>query len=278
VFEQVFVILRGRTTRHAIAFTISRATDSLEFLNCLPVLACTSRTGKDVPMSTELDLLPESTQRLVRTVDGLTDEQWGEPSALPGWTRGHVVAHVTLNAEGLAEVLRGVARGEAVPMYPSQEARDDGIAELAAADPAMVRERFLASGTRFLDAFGQVPDDMWSATVERVPGGRVFPASAVLGMRLREVEIHHVDLDAGYAQADWPPAFSALVIDAMTVRGAAQQPFVAHATDLDRSWSFGDGGPTVTGAAADLAWWLTGRGNGENLTSNDGVLPGIETW
>lgn len=229
-------------------------------------------------MTIEMDLLPEATQRLIRAVDGLADEEWAAPSALPGWTRAHVIAHLTLNAESLAAVLGGVGRGEAVPMYPSQEARDDGIGQLAAAAPSTVRERFLASGTHFLDAYAEVPDDAWSTTVERVPRGRTFPASAVVGMRLREVEIHHVDLAAGYAPADWPPEFSLLVIEAMTTRGAAQQAFVAHAADLDRSWPLGNGGPTVTGTAADLAWWLTGRGNGEHLTSNDGVLPGIETW
>ncbi len=37
-------------------------------------------------------------------------------------------------------------------------------------------------------------------------------------------------------------------------------------------------GATVSGAAADLGWWLTGRGDGEGLTSDDGVLPRIEEW
>ena len=31
----------------------------------------------------------------------------------------------------------------------------------------------------------------------------------------------------------------------------------------------------MSGAAADLAWWLTGRGTGDGLTSEDGELPGI---
>ena len=51
------------------------------------------------------ELLPEATQRLVRTVDGLDDDALAAPSGLPDWTRAHVVAHLALNAEGLASVL-----------------------------------------------------------------------------------------------------------------------------------------------------------------------------
>ena len=58
---------------------------------------------------------------------------------------------------------------------------------------------------------------------------------------------------------------------------AEQVPTTLHAVDVDRTWQGGPGAPTVTGTAADLAWWLTGRGSGEGLTS-DGDLPGIEAW
>jgi len=69
-----------------------------------------------------------------------------------------------------------------------------------------------------------------------------------------------------------------LLVESMVKRTDAE-PFTLHATDLDRTWTVvEDGGPTVSGAAADLAWWLTGRGGGRGLTSDDGALPGIEAW
>ncbi len=64
----------------------------------------------------------------------------------------------------------------------------------------------------------------------------------------------------------------------MAKRGPAAEPFRAHATDLDRTWSFGEGGPTVSGAGSALGWWLTGRGDGDGLTSDNGGLPRIEAW
>jgi maleylpyruvate isomerase len=225
------------------------------------------------------ELLRESTQRLVRTVDSLPEPAFGEPSGLPAWTRAQVVAHLTLNAEGLADALTGLVQGEPTPVYRSQDARDEDIDKLGAAEPSELRDRMLAATTRFADAVAAVPEDAWGTEIERVPGGPVFRAGAVPGMRLREVEIHHADLDAGYTRADWPPEFATLLLDSMAKRGAWTEPFRVRPTDVAGTWAFGEGGPTVTGTAADLGWWLTGRGSGEGLTSDSGgELPGIGAW
>src|SRR5215210_274535 len=146
----------------------------------------------------QFELLQEATQRLVRTVDGLDDEDLAGRSGLPDWTRAPVVAHLALNAEGLAGVLQGRIEGEPATMYRSDEARRQDIHELAAAEPAELRERFLAGTTLLNDAVDRLPDELWTETFERTPGGRVIRYAAIPGMRLREVEIHHVDLAAGF--------------------------------------------------------------------------------
>lgn len=231
--------------------------------------------------------LEESSRRLVRTVDGLADDDWRTPSGLPGWSRAHVVAHLVLNAEGLGGALRGLLEGSPVAMYRSQEARDADIEELAPAEPAVLRSRLMAATTGLDDALAALPGDQRDTRVERVPGGRTFPAGAVAGMRLREVEVHHADLAVGYDRHDWPPGFPELLVEAMAKqRDAWSRAFTARATDTGRSWHFSvtlggadhPDGPTVSGTTADLAWWLTGRGGGEGLTSDDGELPRIEAW
>ncbi|GAA4717307.1 maleylpyruvate isomerase family mycothiol-dependent enzyme [Nocardioides conyzicola] len=225
------------------------------------------------------DLLTEATRRLIRTTDGLADEEYAGPSGLPDWTRGHVLAHLTLNAEGMAGAIGGILEGERTPMYASQEARDADIAELAVASPTVIRARLLGATTDLADALDAVPDDQWDTTIDRVPGGRTFPAGDLPRMRLQEVEIHHADLAAGYSRTDWPAAFPVLLLDGLSMKGvSADLSFHAHASDLDRTWTFGEGGPTVTGTAADLGWWLTGRGTGDGLTSDSGSLPQIGTW
>jgi maleylpyruvate isomerase len=226
----------------------------------------------------QLEELQDATNRLVRTVDGFTGGDWGAPSSLPGWTRAHVVAHLALNAEGLADALTGIVQDEPTPMYASQEDRDRDIEELAGGDPAELRERLLAGCTLYADAWTALPDDAGGATFERTAGGPTIPAGATLGMRLREVEIHHVDLDAGYAHTDWPPRFCEILLGSMTKREWAES-FTVAPTDLDGTWTYGEGtGPSVSGSAADLGWWLTGRGSGEGLTSDSGNLPKVGAW
>lgn len=232
----------------------------------------------DTPDPTALDLLTDASQRLVRTVDGLVGDAWSSPSLLPGWSRAHVVAHLALNAEGLAGALGGLVAGRDVPMYASDETRDDDIATLATADHDELRDRLLGSVTRFADAVDAVLADRWSASIERTPGGRTFRAADVVSMRLREVEIHHADLDAGYTHAAWPPEFAIDLVTAMAARDDRADGLVLVATDLDRSWTIGDGGPAVTGPVTALAWWITGRGEGAGLTSDGGALPRMGAW
>ena len=222
--------------------------------------------------------LAESTRRLIRTVDALADGGYAEPSALPDWTRAHVLAHLALNAEGLAAALAAIVEGERHPMYASQDARNADIADLAAQEPAVVRARLLGAGTELADAIAAIPPDEVGTAIERVPGGPTFTVAEVPWMRLREVEIHHVDLAAGYLHTAWSQPFAAHVLDAMVTRVRGSVPFTARPTDLEGDWTYGEGGPVVSGRAVDLAWWVTGRGAGEGLTSDRGALPQIGAW
>ncbi|WP_435745123.1 maleylpyruvate isomerase family mycothiol-dependent enzyme [Nocardioides sp. SYSU DS0663] len=225
-----------------------------------------------------VDELGDATARLVRTVDGAADDAWAAPSLLPGWTRAHLLAHLALNAEALAGVLHGVVRGEEVAMYPSPLHRDTAIAELARAEPEVLRERLLSTSAVLADALAAVPSDRWQQGFRRTPDTAEHPLSGVPEMRLREVEVHHVDLGLGATPADWPRSFPARLVGYMVERRPTDRPLRVHATDLGRTWETPEpADATVHGTAADLGWWLTGRGTGEGLwTDDDGELPRIE--
>ncbi len=225
-----------------------------------------------------LDELIEATHRLVRAVDALPDEDFPEPSLLPGWTRAHVVAHLTLNAEGLGGVMRGLAAARDVAMYVSQETRDADIADLAAAPLDWLRERFLASTTTFVDAAVSVPAGGWQGHFRRLEDGAPFrPRVAIPWMRLMEVEIHHGDLATGYRPADWPESFLDRVFNIVVDDRVDGPPIRLRTPDGDVLMGTREGGPTVTGTREDLTWWLLGRGSGEGLIG-DPELPELEAW
>lgn len=57
----------------------------------------------------------------------LSQEALAGPSALPGWNRKHVLAHVAANADALANLIRWAATGQPTPMYRSAGERLAGI-------------------------------------------------------------------------------------------------------------------------------------------------------
>jgi maleylpyruvate isomerase len=97
-------------------------------------------------------------------------------------------------------------------------------------------------------------------------------------MRRTEVEVHHADLGLDYTADDWPPDFVAGLMERRRQElAAAGTAFSWFVTDTGERWSTGEG-PQVTGRAADLVWWLIGRGSGERLRSTHGTLPHLGTW
>ena len=230
----------------------------------------------DDKTATVVAALADATNRLVRTVDAMDDEQYAEPSLLPGWTRAHVVAHLALNAEGLGGAVQGVHAGEPVPMYESNEARDADIEELAATPPGRLRDRLLAGSGFLAEALAHLTDNGWAEEFERVPGGMRLTVSSIPARRRTEVEIHHADLGLTYTPADWPGDFCAALIPVMSARLQDREDgFTVVATDLDRSWDVAGGGPEIRGTGGDLGWWLSGRG-GEDRLSGD--VPEIGEW
>jgi maleylpyruvate isomerase len=232
-----------------------------------------------------VDLLPGAAQRVNRTVDAFHSDDWEQPSLLPGWTRAHVVAHLALNAEAIAGVLRGLVSDEPddhpPTMYDSDEQRERDIRDLGDADPSEIRARLLGGTTVLDDALAAMPEESWDTRVERTPGGRPLRASSLPSMRVRELEIHHVDLGGEYSTSDWSAPFSLLLLDAMTRRLDPPARFEIRPLDVDGSWSVGpdgDDAAVVTGPAADLGWWLTGRPAPDTLSCSRGELPEIGGW
>jgi maleylpyruvate isomerase len=223
--------------------------------------------------------LDASAIALNRTVDALSSDDLAEPSLLPGWSRAHVVAHLALNGFAMAGVVDAVGRGETVAMYESDDQRNSDIDELVDTEAADLRDRLLAATTAFSDAVAAVDEDRWDGVFTRTPGAPPWPAATIVSTRRREVEIHHADLGVAYTRHDWPDDFVRDLLDVVSVDQSGAGPFQARATDLSGDWSVGgEGGPVVTGAGADLGWWLAGRGPGEGISCDAGELPRLGPW
>jgi maleylpyruvate isomerase len=207
-------------------------------------------------------------------VDRMTDDELAAESALPDWSRAHVVAHLARNADALVNLLTWARTGVETPMYPSREVRDADIATTAAKPPAELRADYVATSSRLAQAIEAMPGEAWAARVSN-PRGEDMPASDVPWMRAKEVWVHGTDLRAGLAFPDLPADFCAALVDDVLGFFAArdQTPDVTVvATDVDRRW--GDGGTSVEGPVTAVAAWLT-RSDRSGL---QGDVPAPPTW
>lgn len=217
----------------------------------------------------DLASVRDATERLLTAAAKLDNASVTEPSRLPGWTRGHVLAHLARNADALVNVLEGR------PMYVSGEARDAEIDRDAPRPLDTQLTDVRDSAARFQEA-GAVPAD-WSRVVQ-LRNGVTDSAARVPFRRWVEVELHHVDLGIGYELEDVPAEFAGREIAFLAERFTGH-PGVppTRLTDDTRVWTTGRVAEaivvTVTGSPADLLGWLAGRRDGSALSVEGGRLP-----
>ena len=230
----------------------------------------------------------EATDRLLASAATLTDATVREPSLLPGWTRGHVLTHVARNADGLGNLLGWARTGTKTPMYASREARQADIEAGAGRPAADLAADVVGTAIAFAAEAASLPGEAWTAQVQMLTGPPM-PARHVLDWRLREVEIHHVDLATGYRPADWPGEFVTDNLPEVAGSFAGRDDTPSCLLQPD-SGSFGllPIGPEppattpalfVSGPPAGLLAWLIGRDDGSGLrVSGDGALPALPPW
>src|SRR5690349_16364552 len=232
-------------------------------------------TMDPLALMTDVD---QATERLIRTAEALDDAAMLAPSALPGWMVGHVLTHVARNADAYTNLLTWARTGVETPAYASPAARTDGIDAGAARPVAEQIADLRAAHERLADAAAAMPAEAW--TFHLAPTGA--SAAAVPWARLREVEVHHVDLGRGYTPADWSDAFALrLLREIVTTASAEFPPMTLRPYGLDHPLTIGtaDDPPVVGGPTKSLAAWLSGRGDGADLTvSPDGGLPTPARW
>ncbi|MEV6645134.1 maleylpyruvate isomerase family mycothiol-dependent enzyme [Amycolatopsis sp. NPDC051371] len=213
-----------------------------------------------------------------RAIGGLGEPELRAPSALPGWSRAHVLAHVARNADGLKNLLTWANTGAETPMYASAEAREADIEAGAQRGAADILADFVASAARFEEYAASLPDDAWAREARNRQDAPVSGA-VVARMRVSELTIHLADLDRGYdldrVLALLGPLAGEVVQHAITSR-SAHLPALRLVAEGTGEWTMGAvPGATVTGTSGQLLAWLSGRSGGESL---DGDVPRIPAW
>ncbi|MEU8531119.1 MULTISPECIES: maleylpyruvate isomerase family mycothiol-dependent enzyme [Streptomyces] len=219
----------------------------------------------------DLASVREATDRLLDAAVSLDNAALAEPSRLPGWTRGHVLAHLSRNADALVNVLRGL------PMYEDAATRDADI-ERDATRPLDVQLADLRESAERFAAVGAEPAD-WDRKVE-LRNGVVDAARRIPFRRWVEVDLHHVDLGIGYELENLPDEFTEREIAFLADRWSGRPdvpPVTLTSHPGGPSWTTGgtEGTPVaLEGSYADLLGWLSGRGDkGAHLAvlSGDGL-------
>jgi maleylpyruvate isomerase len=166
-------------------------------------------------VSRRLDEVRWSTDALLTALqERVPADGWaGQPSLLPGWTRGHVLTHLARNADAVARTLAGTARGQLIGMYDSDDAREADIQAGADRPMAELVADVASSARRLDDVWSALTDAQWQG--EAVTRTGPLPALRMIGTRWREVEIHRVDLADGYGPGDWPASFVAPLLPSL---------------------------------------------------------------
>ncbi len=210
----------------------------------------------------------EGYAKLADALHELPDEQLGHPTDLPGWSRGHVLAHI----EGVTSAVARQAELEGSPteMYEGgRPARDEAIERGATRTAAEHRQAVASAVARLGEAWSGVSD--WSARVVYRDGTLLDTAHALW----REVEIHHRDLLLG--PVPWSQEFRDHAVAFLTPRVPDGVKLVLTPADAP-GWVLGAGERVeLAGAADDLVAWLAGRTPAGELTTT-GELPELKPW
>jgi maleylpyruvate isomerase len=232
-------------------------------------------------LSTRIDGVKTSTQALEHTISALTDSAVREPSLLPGWSRGHVLAHLARNADALVNLAVWAQTRVPHPMYPSREERDAVIEAQAGRSADELRADVHDSSERLLTALAELDGDSWDTQIVWGARDRRGTAADIPLMRRTEIEIHHLDLDLDYTLAHWPEDFVEALLDDIAAESATGSHYsgcVLVANDDEGRWVIAGGGPEISGPPPALLGWMVGRSSGIGLHSDSGTFPRQEKW
>jgi maleylpyruvate isomerase len=213
-------------------------------------------------------------RRLTSLISELSDADVRAASALPGWSRGHVITHLAELAQALTRQVDHALRDELVDVYDGgRPARDAAIERGAGRSAEAFRESTALTCAALEDAWARLGPEDWARPVSYRDGTLLD----ILHARWRETEIHLTDLDLGYRPSSWTTEFCDHTVRFLAPRVPDGIQLTLAA--VDRRWVFGTGAPlTVHGSPGDLTAWMAGRISDTPVVADGGALPELGPW
>ncbi|MGZ5388741.1 MAG: maleylpyruvate isomerase family mycothiol-dependent enzyme [Aeromicrobium sp.] len=210
-------------------------------------------------------------QRCVRSV---SPERLAGDSLLPGWTRGHVVAHICGFSHAIARQWEYALRGELVAQYDGGvEGRNAAIDDQASWTADEQRRATDAALGRLAAVIGAMPAQDWELPISYRDGTAFDGLLAVW----RELVVHLTDLDLGQDSSTWSEDFCAHLFEFLAPRVPPTLTIVMG----ERGGVRVGGGPSqvsATGAMQDLAAWVAGREPVGPIAFSTGQAPELLPW
>ncbi|HZK32679.1 MAG TPA: maleylpyruvate isomerase family mycothiol-dependent enzyme [Corynebacterium sp.] len=236
----------------------------------------------ELPLEERLAITRRGTALYSGQLSLIDNDDFGEPSLLPGWDISTLVAHVAYNASALVNLMDWATTGVETPMYPSPAARNEQIAYGATLIPDALRNLHDHTLVRLDVAWRDAPEEAWNAEVKTAQG-RTVPASETLWMRTREVWLHAVDLNQTANFSDAPAPVLATLVPEIAAKWRGQgagEGLVLLNTDSGERIEVSPGDTTVEikGGLAGLARWASGRGANGVTVAGGGEVPQPPRW
>ena len=163
-------------------------------------------------------------ERLLARLDALAAAgalEAERPTLLPEWTVGHVLTHLARNGDGHRRMIEGAERGEVLDQYVG--GIDGRLAEIAAGATRPIEALLDDVRTSIVRLEHAWAGSNWIGTGKRTLGEET-PISQLPFRRVREVEIHQVDLGVGVTVHDLDALYVRLDLRRLEMLWTARQP------------------------------------------------------
>jgi maleylpyruvate isomerase len=153
----------------------------------------------------DINACRRSQRTLLAALTPLSDDDFRSPSLLPGYSRGHVVTHLTNKTKAHVWIFGGPAAGEIRRLHPHGYDADLAAGSGTARSAIEIRVDLEGSFEQLEVAWDALDDALWDRLGTMTVGPRTM--AEIVAHHLRNVEVHHADLDIGYRPSDWPSYF-----------------------------------------------------------------------